>query len=463
MEMKMKSMRRLSGLPTGVGPITLAVLVLLAAGALAGDARAQKVEQKKPENRDWSYRLSPELREIVRKQRAKRAETDKTETQAQAQATPAAPRKQNLLKLHAPDQVVVAEVGGIYVLTRRELERMTIARHGTLELAGLDVNVARMRENRYNAAMDKILDEWALGKTFVLLAKQANLQVTPAEVDAQIEEARRAYIGENLDRDLARQSLLVGLDPAQMRREISDGLLIDKYIMREMSGSFTENDLQQVYNQMRPRYMTPAEFHGWQIVRRLDPKMSAREKKDLRAEFYSLRRRLVDAGEEKGGLLGMLGDKSEKGNVASEELFKEIASKESDDPRTRELGGDMGWIALVAGVLNDQVLAEFERLEIGEISRIVETETGLYILRVSERRAPIGATFDAVARKRVLDDLAANFKEEIGPQIMRTTPFSIHINSSGLWLLGQGPPAAKAKDPKSQQSRSNSPFSEFPE
>jgi hypothetical protein len=473
--METGSMKRIAKLVPGARRSVFAIWILIGAWVLATGAEAQQVRKQKSD-RDWSHRLSPEIRQIVSKQRAKRSNNKNGESETPVRPTPATPRKRNLLKLYPPDQIIVAEVGGVYILTRRELERMTIARHGRLDLGGLDVNTTRMREaghgtdweqwrialkrqNRYRESMNRILDEWALAKTLVLLARKANFQVTPAEVDAQLAEARQAYGGDNLDSDLARASVFVGLDPAQMRREISDGILIDKYIMREISMSFTENDLRQIYNQRQARYVTPVQFHGWQIVRHLDAKMSTREKKDLRAEFYRLRRRLAKSGEEKGGLFGLLGGKPDESGATAEELFKEIARRESDDKRTRQQGGDLGWIPLVAGALSDPLLVEFERLEIGAISRIVETDTGLYILRVSERRAPTGATFDAVAHKRVLDDLVGNFKAEIGPQIMRAAPLSVHINSSGLWLLGQGKP----KKTKSSRSLPNSLFSEFPE
>lgn len=63
--------------------------------------------------------------------------------------------------------------------------------------------------------------------------------------------------------------------------------------------------------------------------------------------------------------------------------FSELASKNSDDPGSARLGGDLGWQK------RGQFVPEFEAaaytLEAGEISEVVETEFGYHIIQLIER------------------------------------------------------------------------------
>lgn len=63
--------------------------------------------------------------------------------------------------------------------------------------------------------------------------------------------------------------------------------------------------------------------------------------------------------------------------------FSELASKNSDDPGSARLGGDLGWQK------RGQFVPEFEAtaytLEAGEISEVVETEFGFHVIQLIER------------------------------------------------------------------------------
>jgi len=74
----------------------------------------------------------------------------------------------------------------------------------------------------------------------------------------------------------------------------------------------------------------------------------------------------------------MVQDKLERGGD-----FEELAQKYSDDTSTAESGGDLGYIS------EGQTIEEFEKplfsLDVGEVSKIIETGYGFHILKVFER------------------------------------------------------------------------------
>jgi parvulin-like peptidyl-prolyl isomerase len=68
------------------------------------------------------------------------------------------------------------------------------------------------------------------------------------------------------------------------------------------------------------------------------------------------------------------------------EKFIVIAKEHSDDMETRDKGGDLGTHILTA--LNPKIQKVVESLEAGKYSKPLETEIGLYIYKVDERKTP---------------------------------------------------------------------------
>ena len=68
------------------------------------------------------------------------------------------------------------------------------------------------------------------------------------------------------------------------------------------------------------------------------------------------------------------------------EKYADIAKEHSDDPETREKGGDLGTHILTE--LNAKTREVVESLEIGKYSKPIETKTGFYIYKVDKRITP---------------------------------------------------------------------------
>jgi peptidyl-prolyl cis-trans isomerase D len=74
--------------------------------------------------------------------------------------------------------------------------------------------------------------------------------------------------------------------------------------------------------------------------------------------------------------------------------FEDLAKKNSEDPGTKDKGGDLGWI------VQGQTVAEFEKaafsLPKGSISDLVKTQYGFHIIKVLDKETAHTKTFDEV-------------------------------------------------------------------
>ncbi len=149
--------------------------------------------------------------------------------------------------------------------------------------------------------------------------------------------------------------------------------------------TLSEEELRQRYQAARQRYLTPEARRASHILIETGPD---REHPEALAQAAELRQRLLDG-----------------------ENFAELAQTYSDDPGSREQGGDLGWIE------PEQMVQAFEEalyaMETeGEISEPVETRFGLHLIRLDEIRPPEGMSFEE-ARGEILAEFIERESERL--------------------------------------------------
>lgn len=95
-----------------------------------------------------------------------------------------------------------------------------------------------------------------------------------------------------------------------------------------------------------------------------------------------------------------------------------VAAKYSDDQATRYRGGDAGWLAAGARSRwgSNVVAAAFSLAQPGEISPVVESEDGLYVLKLMERQGETAVPLDQVRetiRRRLAKEKSEAFQQRI--------------------------------------------------
>ena len=110
--------------------------------------------------------------------------------------------------------------------------------------------------------------------------------------------------------------------------------------------------------------------------------------------------------------------------------FEDLAKKYSEDPGTKDKGGDLGWI------VHGQTVAEFEKaafsLPKGAISDVIKTQYGFHILKIIDKESAHTKSFDEVkqelltqARLNGADQQGADLAEKLGRAIRESNKVSL--------------------------------------
>ena len=243
-----------------------------------------------------------------------------------------------------------AEVQARFQLTVSVFEELI--RQGLLEekfrkrvTDGISVGPNELQDE-FRFKNEKIKLNYALIKPEDLAAK---INPTDAEIKAEYEKNKLRY--QIPEKRVVRYGLL---DTTQMRRniQVSDDQLKVQY----------QNNIQQ--------YQVPNRVHAEHIL------------------FMTVGKTDAEVDEIKKTAEDVL-KQAKKGAK-----FEDLAKKYSEDPGSKEKGGDLGWIT------QGQTVPEFEKtafgLDKGQISDLVKTQYGFHIIKSLEKETARTKTFDEV-------------------------------------------------------------------
>lgn len=201
----------------------------------------------------------------------------------------------------------------------------------------------------------------------------------------------------------------------------------------------TEADLKIRYDEQRDQYQVGEQVRARHILLKMSPDASDEDKTALRSKAVDIRKRALEG-----------------------EDFAALAVEFSEDS-TAASGGDLGFFGrgVMTGAFEDAAFA----LEPGQISDLIETQFGIHIIKVEEKKAAHTRTLDEVrdelrrevqrreARKFTLDKVEDAFEKmldgasfadvaaEYGVVVTDSPPFGRSESISGL---GHQPKIAEA-------------------
>jgi peptidyl-prolyl cis-trans isomerase SurA len=294
---------------------------------------------------------------------------------------------------------VAATVNGD-VITLRELERSGGSMLAEADLRPPGPDRDRARWDALRAVFDSLVSQ----KLFDQQVKKLDLQVTEAQIDAQVEaiKSQNGFDDAQLDRALMAQ----GLTRQAFRDQVKNQLQNFTVLQYKVGGRVRVDDqeLENYYRSHPQEFEGEEELHIRHIYLPLPENAPAAEVQRVLDEGKAVLRRLR-AGED----------------------FARLAREVSRGP-SAESGGDLGW--LKRGTIQKQLEDAAFALKDGQFSGLVRAGNGVHILRVDERRKTASRSFAEVKstiRDRLIDEQAAKYREQYVAELRRDARIDILI------------------------------------
>lgn len=283
---------------------------------------------------------------------------------------------------------VVAVVGKNYILLS--------------EIEGQYIQMKMQGDIRKSEAATKceILEGLLFEKLLLHQAALDSVEVTPEEVDSEIDHRMRYFIQQFGSQEKLEK--YYGKTVTEFRTELRQ-IMTDKLMVQKVQSSITQNtrvspsEVKSFYRKM-PKDSIPlisSEVTVAQIVKK--PPISFQEKNEVKERLRKLRERVLNG-----------------------ESFEALAVMYSEDPGSAKQGGDIGLHG--RGELYPEFEAVAFKIKPGDVSDIVETEAGYHIIQGIERRGDFVRVRHVLIRPKVSPvelAQARNFLDSIA-QLIRT-------------------------------------------
>jgi peptidyl-prolyl cis-trans isomerase C len=248
-----------------------------------------------------------------------------------------------------------------------------------------------LRRLRTEVASDMVDD--LLVKRFLL---QQGMKVTPEEIDRYL-----AAFQKNLT---ARGKTFTGFlketrqTEAKLRESWADILMLNAYVKKTVS----EEQLRRFYEANKD-YFDGVEVKASHILVRFGSKMLPGEQAVAMRKLQSLRAELAS------------------GRMA----FAAAARIHSQCPSAAD-GGDLGYIPRRGMFGDDRLNAAAFALKVGEISDVVETDLGLHLITVTDRKPGRPSTFEKCVDD-VRDTMAEDIRRDLVEKLRKESPVKISV------------------------------------
>lgn len=258
---------------------------------------------------------------------------------------------------------VVARVNGRDI-TRDELVRQAEGVRAQMFQAGMPMMPPTASFYR------QVAEQLIGGALLYQSAEQSGNAASDGEVTERLESIK-SELGspEDFARMLSARDLSEEIFKADLKQNLSIQRLIDAQVSPGIQPS--EQEAEDFYQGNLDRMQRPEEVRVSHILVRVEPGATDEQRTAAKQEAEAVLARL-QAGED----------------------FAAVARETSDDPGSKETGGDLQWVPRGATV------PQFEEaafaLEPGQTSGVVETRFGYHVIRVFDRHAATTMPFDEV-------------------------------------------------------------------
>jgi peptidyl-prolyl cis-trans isomerase SurA len=317
---------------------------------------------------------------------------------------------------------------------------------------------------------DSVITGFDLRQRMLLLIAMTQVQPTPENIPAIQQEALNALIDDRLQvQELANYEDLKVTDE-EVDREIAAmaqeaGVTAQGYLSYLEAGGIRPQTLrEQLRTQIGWQQLVGGRFQSRARVSKgaVDAAMrqmseAASKKQYLIGEIY------IEAARVGGMQAAMNGANQLVQQMVQGAPFQAVAQQFSAAPSAPR-GGDAGWV--VAGTINPALQAAMEQLEVGQLSRPIPVEGGVYIIYMRDKRD--GTAASLVQLKQVMVELpetaseaevasATQRLEAIRPQLTCDTMLQRATSEQGLLGADLGEADVQNLAPQFQQVARSAP------
>ncbi|HJS75443.1 MAG TPA: peptidylprolyl isomerase [Vicinamibacteria bacterium] len=207
----------------------------------------------------------------------------------------------------------------------------------------------------------RVLNDMVEGELLYQSVEKKGLAPTPQEIEAELESQKGRFGGEaGLGKALESQGLTLDDLKLELKKEIGIQKLIESEFVPTIS--VTPEEKRKFYDENTAQMQRPEQFRAAHILILVQEGSTPEVKEEARKKAGAIRS-LLDAGQD----------------------FAELARKNSEDPGSKDSGGDLPWMS------PGQTVPPFETaamaLSPGQLSPVVETDFGFHIIKLHEKRS----------------------------------------------------------------------------
>lgn len=207
----------------------------------------------------------------------------------------------------------------------------------------------------------KVLDQLVSNELLVQQAKAAGITVTDDEANKQLADLRGRFPSpEKFQEELKK----TGLSEAELLTKTRETLMVQKFVETKVVNDVkvSDADVKAFYDKNPDKLKRPERVHIRHILIKVAKDASPEDKQKARAKADDILAKLKAGGD-----------------------FAKLAEESSDDPGSKQRGGDLSWVS------KGQMVAPFESAAFAlkkpnELSPVVETQFGFHVIQLLEHQ-----------------------------------------------------------------------------
>jgi peptidyl-prolyl cis-trans isomerase C len=302
------------------------------------------------------------------------AATSETQAAPPEGAAGASPSPSMLFEL--PDPVAVVEGKPIAKADLESAFNLAVSTSGGTP----DSLTPQQKEQGYRSILDDLVIERLIS------ARATDIKVTDEEVDETLQKVKSEFPSEA---ELKAELEKVGQTLDSIKVRIRTSLQQQKWIESQIAGKTTptEADAKKFYEENPDKFQQPETVKASHILIATPP--------DAKPEQVAEKEKIA---------------KEVHARVTTkQEAFENVAKEVSEDPGTKENGGDLDYFS------RDRMVPEFSeaawKLEIGQISEPVRSQFGFHIIKLTDKKPSRVVPFEE-AKDRIMNYLSQQKRRE---------------------------------------------------